>query len=299
LLLLFAPALHDATRELVVMYQAKEARAEAEAKNRALYITGTERVWDMGEMARRWGNDANIKADFRLDEAGLRALETGLDMMEVVRLGNRNGHWYKGVTRTKVLLVTLMRLRRCSTCRELGNFFGLQMSVVGMAFNHGLACIDGKVKVGLQDVRRWIHHVPGWREAIERKTNGAFCNARGFIDVVMQRVCKISGVIVLNGQLDPQRCFYCGYKGFRAVKFQGVEAPCSTCINFYGPGVGSVSDSTMMQDPRIMHDLDELARHYNYLFGLCDDPAHPPPPVICDAQTFHGRCARNYGKADV
>jgi hypothetical protein len=234
----------------------------------------------MDEMAHRWGNDANIEADFRLDEAGLRALEAGLDMMEVVRLGDRNGHWHEDVTRAEVLLVTLMRLHRCSTCRELGNIFGLQMSVVGMAFNYGLAYIDGKVKVGLQDVRRWVHHVPGWCEAIERKTNGVFCNVYGFIDVVIQRVCKISGVIVLNGQLDPQRYFYCGYKGFHAVKFQGVEAPCGTCINFYGPGMGSVSDSTMMHDSRIIQDLDEIARHYNYLFGLYGDPAYPHSPVM-------------------
>jgi hypothetical protein len=45
-------------------------------------------------MAHRRGNDANVEADFRLDEAGLRALEDGLDMAEVVRLGDRSGHWH-------------------------------------------------------------------------------------------------------------------------------------------------------------------------------------------------------------
>ena len=78
---------------------------------------------------------------------------------------------------------------------------------------------------------------------------------------------------------DPQ-CFYCGYKGFHAVKFQGVEAPCGTCINFHGPGMGGFSDSTMMHDSRVMHDLDEIAQHYNYLSGLHGDPACPHSPVM-------------------
>ena len=130
-----------------------------------------------------------------LDEAGLRALEAGLGVVEVARPGDRSGHWRKDVARAEALLVALTRLCRCSTCRELGDVFGLQMSVVGMAFDHGLAFMDGKAKVGLQGTRRWVHYVPGWREAIERKTNGAFCNVHGLVVVVMQRACKTSGVM--------------------------------------------------------------------------------------------------------
>jgi hypothetical protein len=280
MLLVFAPQLHAVVRALVEICQSEERAEEAEARNRALTITGSERVYDMDDMVERWVSDANMEADFRFDEAGLRALEGGLSIPTVVRLGDRSGHWYKDVTRTEVLLITLQRLHRCTTCRELGNTYGLQMSVVGMVVNYGLAFIDDAVKVGLSDIRRWVHYMPGWCEAVERKTNGVFTNVYGFIDVVIQRVCKISGVIVQNGQLDPQRYFYCGYKGFHALKFLGVESPCGVCINFYGPGMGSVSDSTMMHDSAVLADLNEIARFYNYQFGLCGDPAHPQSPVM-------------------
>ena len=280
ILLAFAPQLHAAVRRLVVWCQGKEAAELAEARNRGLTVTGTSRVWDMDDMAERWASDANLEADFRLDEAGLRALEVGLDIPAVVRLGDRGGHWYKDVTRTEVLLITLMRLHRCTTYRELGNTFGLQMSVIGMVINYGLAFIDDKVKVGLADIRRWVHYAPGWCEAVDRKTNGVFVNVYGFIDVVIQRVCRLSGVLVQGGNLDPQRHFYCGYKGYHALKFQGVEAPCGVCINFYGPGMGSVSDSTMMYDSNILDDLREVAAFYGCPFGLCGDPACPQSPVM-------------------
>jgi hypothetical protein len=55
------------------------------------------------------------------------------------------------------------------------------MSVVGMAFNYGLACIDGKAKVWLQDMRRWVHNVPGWCEAIECKPMAYFATCMGLL----------------------------------------------------------------------------------------------------------------------
>jgi hypothetical protein len=113
-------------RALLETCQPEERTKEAEARDRALTITGPERAFEVDDMVDRLVSDGNVEADFRLDEAGLRALEAGSSIPVVVRLGDRNRHWHKDVTQTEVLLIALWRLRRCNTHRELGNAHGLR-----------------------------------------------------------------------------------------------------------------------------------------------------------------------------
>ena len=208
------------------------------------------------------------------------------------------------MTKTEVLLITLERLHCCTTYQKLAVNYGLQRSTICNVVNYGLAFLDDGYREPLRDIRRWVHYVPQWCEAVERKTEGTspplfliplpfpilsnpltphpgiFPYVWGFIDVVVQRIRRISGILVQNAALDPQRRFYCGYKGFHALKYQGAEAPCGICVNFFGPGMGSASDSTMMYDSGILQDLQDVADFYGYQFGLYGDPAYPASAVI-------------------
>jgi hypothetical protein len=155
----------------------------------------------------------------------------------------------------------------------------------------------------MADLRRWVHYVPSWAEAVDRKTEGVFTQVFGFIDVLIQRIAKISKVLVAGGPLDPQRYFYCGYKGYHALKWQGIESPCGITLYFGQPSMGSVSDSTIMLVPLsilfiykhvhgplmsfwyrynsgVLGDLQAVATYYNYQFGVYGDPAYPGSPVM-------------------
>ena len=162
------------------------------------------RVWDMDTMAEKWQTDANMEQNFRFDEIGLRTLEGELGMPETIKLGPQDGSWFKEVTRTEVLLITLERMHRCTTYFDLGNKYGLQTSVIGNAVNYGLEHLEHQFKAALADVRRWVHYVPGWAAAVDAKTRGVLTPVWGFIDVLIQRICKISNIMVVGGQLNPQ-----------------------------------------------------------------------------------------------
>ena len=198
---------------MLLWFRRRWAEQVAVMRTRRLLVScESERVWDMDAMAEKWRTDANMEQDFRFDEAGLRTLEDELGMPEEIKLGPRDGSWCKVVTRTEVLLITLERMHRCTTLFDLGNKYALQKSAIGNAINFGLEYMEHEFKVALADVRRWVHYVPGWAEAVDAKTGGVFTPVWGFIDVLIQRICKISNILVVGGQLNPQRYYYCGYK---------------------------------------------------------------------------------------
>jgi len=246
LLLVVVPDLHQMGLALMKFCRRQEAKHRQEIFNRTLTVTKHERVFDLEMMAARWESDANMEADFRFDLKGLQIMEVGLGIPDTVCVGDRDGHWGKVVTKTEILLIILQRMCRMITHRELGNTYGLQASVIGVVVNYGLENICHTSEASLGDMRRWVHYVPTWAEAVDRKTDGVFTQIHGFIDVLIQRIAKSSNILVHGGNIEPQRYYYCGYKGFHAIKWQGVESPCGILPHFSGAAMGSTSDSTMM-----------------------------------------------------
>ena len=147
---------------------------EMEVKGqRTLRVTKARgRAWDLECAQGRWETDANLEETFRFDMGGLRALEEGLGIPDVVRLGDQEGSWYTEVTKTEVLLITLERLHCCTTYQKLAVNYGLQRSTICNVVNYGLAFLDDGYREPLRDIRRWVHFVPQWCETAERKTEG-------------------------------------------------------------------------------------------------------------------------------
>jgi len=172
--------------------------------------------------------------------------------------------------------------------------------------NYGLAHIDKHFTPAMEDVARWVHYVPSWSAAIEKQSNGVFKNVYGFVDVICQRICRPSSIIVNDVVVDVQRAYYCGYKGHHLLKWQGIMSPwyefiyvcklkvvlnlslswrllsfCSGILfGLSGPFLGTESDSECLQSSGVLRMLAVIAWYYEYQFGIFGDPAYPRSPVL-------------------
>ena len=263
----------------------EEAAATLAMADRTLRVTPRGRLLTLHDAWERHQTDANLEHVYRFDRAGLRLLYLELGFPSIITLGGSptqgNGSGYgKKVTGVEVLLILLDRLHQNGTLKKLGDEYGLQQSVISNAINYGLAHVATEYGPAMKDVRRWVHYVPGWAAAVETKTNGVFPQLYGFIDVICQRFCRPSSILVNGVVVDVQRPWYCGYKGYHVMKWQGVESPCGTMIGLDGPFLGTESDADCLRGSGILLQLGDIASHYNWQFGLYGDPAYPRSPVI-------------------
>jgi nuclease HARBI1 len=77
-----------------------------------------------------------------------------------------------------------------------------------------------------------------------------------------------------------QRVMFSGHKRHHGMKFQSVVTPDGLIALLYGPAAGSVHDSTLLEDSRLVDDLEVLMPRGTEIFSLYGDSAYPITPYI-------------------
>ncbi|GAU93734.1 hypothetical protein RvY_05626 [Ramazzottius varieornatus] len=208
-------------------------------------------------------SDKECRAYFRFKREALFQLLEAFGIPDVVRTPSRDS-----ATGLEALCIVLRRLAYPNRWLEMRKMFGRSHSSLNRLFHATLRVIDRSSKV----LKTWDHSwlkeddFEIYADSIAAKGGpGVIRDVFAFIDGTARPICR---------PIFYQRQMFSGHERIHCTKWQSVVLPNGLILNLYGGQRGSMHDSRLLNESKILEELHEKQAGFVRKYVLYGDSGY-------------------------